>query len=331
MPFQALAMSDIDFLAGVCGPERVCPELPERVRVAVASADEIARIMTYAFERGLPVSQGGRPGWLRPEAAPADGVILDLSAMNRVLELDREHFALTVEPGVLLAEIAGLVEARDCYYPWDPAETTATIAGQINADLGASKRRKDGATRSHILGLEVVLPNGEVMVLGGKDPRTSSGQALKDLIVGSGGGLGIVTRAILKLAPLPRKALKLLVPFPGMDKAMEAVARIVKTRTIPTAIEYMLKDVLLASDQGLGAEYRDRLAEVYLLLTFDGDTHRNLDAAHEQVSRLCLETGALDVLRFASEEQRDEIWKSRAACRETIRTALTPEAVALGA
>jgi len=245
--------------------------------------------------------------------------------------MDREHFALTVEPGVLLAEIAGLVEAKDCYYPWDPAEKTATIAGQINAGLGASRIRKHGATRDHILGLEVVLPNGEIMELGGKDARTSSGHALKELIVGADGSLGIVTRAILKLAPLPRKALKLLVPFPALETAMEAVARIVKARIIPTAIEHMLKEIALGSDQGLGAEYRDRLAEAYLLLTFDGETHPNLEAAREGVTRLCLEAGALDVLAFDSEEHCDEIWKARGACREAIRSALAPEGVALGA
>ena len=331
MSFKALEMSDIAFLAGVCGSERVFPGPQGRVRVAVTGADEIARIMKFAFEQSLPVTQGGRPGWARPEAAAADGIILDLSAMNRVLELDREHFALTVEPGVLLAEIAALVEARDCCYPWDPAEKTATIAGQINAGLGASTIRKHGATRDHILGLEVVLPNGEIMMLGGKDARTSSGHALKDLIVGSDGGLGIVTRAILKLAPLPRKALKLLVPFPALDKAMDAVTRIIKARTLPTSIEHMTREVLLGSDQRPGSEYRDQVAETYLLLTFDGDTHRNLEAAHELVTRLCLEAGALNVLVYASEEQRDEIWKARAACREVIHASLVDEAVALGA
>jgi glycolate oxidase len=340
MAIKAIAQVDVAFLVSVCGPERVFPGraplaalVPDQaengvpgVRVEIASTGEVARILKYAFEKGLPVTQAG--GSLE---APALGVTLDLSGMNRILELDREHLALTVEPGVLLAELSSFVEAREYFYPWDPRGETATIAGQINTNAGTTKALKAGVTRDYVLGLEVVLPNGEIMELGGKDAKTSSGHALKDLIVGSGGTLGIVTRATLKLAPLPRKAVSLLFPFQDFGMAMEAVIKVIKSGTIPTAIEYMRKDVILASGQPMASGLHSQLAQVYLQLAFDGDTHREIEAAHEQVTRLCLEAGALDVLIFDSEDHRDAIWKTRATFLEAIKTSVLPHSVALGA
>ena len=337
MSFKALAMSDMEFLVEVCGPGRVFPgraamvplgqagdEAIPGALVRVTHTAEVARIMKYAFDNDLPVAQAG-PG------APAGGITLDLSAMNRVLELDVEALTLTVEPGVLMADLARQVEAQACFYPSDPADLTATVASQINGNAATPQARDQGTTRAFVLGLEVVLPNGEIMALGGKDPKTSSGHALKELIVGSAGTLGVVTRAILRLAPLPRKAMSLLVPFHAQATAMAAVARIVKAGIMPTAIEFMLRDVVLASDKGLEAAFQEQMAKAYLLLAFDDATHPELGCVRERVSRLCMEAGALNVLVFASEAQRDGIWQARSAFLDTIKASLVQERVALGA
>ena len=329
MSFRALAMAEVEFLRTLCGPGRVFADgvAPAGVRVEVASTTEVARIMKYAFERGIPVTQVERALWGRVEPGAQGGFQLDLSAMTRILELDGERLALTVEPGALLGDIAAFVEDRQFFYPWDPQRAQTTLSSLVNSNAAASPERKDGVTRDHILGLEVVLPNGEIMELGGKDPKNSSGHALKELIVGSGGTLGIVTRAILRLAPLPRKALSLLAPFPDPGTAMGAVARILQAGIIPTAIEHMGK----ASGQAAAPHLAYGLAESYLQLSFDGDSHPDLQATHEQVSRLCLEAGALAVLLFATEERRDAIWAGRALMMETIKTSLRPATVAMGA
>ena len=128
-----------------------------------------------------------------------------------------------------------------------------------------------------------------------------------------------------------RKALSLLVPFQEQATAMAAVARILKAGIMPTAIEFMLRDVILASEKGLEEAFQTQMAKAYLLLAFDGATHPELGCARERVSRLCMEAGALNVLVFDSEAQRDCIWASRSAFLETIKASLIQERVALGA
>jgi len=182
---------------------------------------------------------------------------------------------------------------------------------------------KYGVTRDYVRGLEVVLANGEVMELGGKVVKNSSGYALKDLMVGSEGTLGIVTRATLKLLPLPKKTLSLLVPFPNLEMAIDTVPRIIKSKAIPTAIEYMIRDVILASEQFLGNEFPDNSADAYLLLTFDGNSSEEIETAYEKVAHICLEAGALDVLISNTQERQDSIWKARGAFLEAIKASTT--------
>ena len=348
MSFKAVAMSDMEFLVEVCGAGRVFPgravsaagavtlgqanegQTFAGILIRVANTGEVARVMKYAFEHDLPVFQAD-PSTDWGQAAQTGGFTLDLSAMNHVMEVDVDALTLTVEPGLLMAELASQMEALECFYPCDLADQTATVASQINSNAGTPQAKEQGSTRDFVLGLEVVLPNGEIMELGGKDARTSSGHALKDLIVGSGGTLGVVTKAILRLAPMPRKALSLLVPFQEQATAMAAVARILKAGIMPTAIEFMLRDVILASEKGLEEAFQTQMAKAYLLLAFDGATHPELGCARERVSRLCMEAGALNVLVFDSEAQRDCIWASRSAFLETIKASLIQERVALGA
>ena len=342
MSCKPITLDDVDFLAALCGAGRVVPgraalaafgqgvagiEPPRfEVRVAVGCTAEVAQIMKYAFDRGIAVVPDGRqPEWGQ---APQGGIVLDLSAMNRILELDRQAMALTVEPAALLAEIAGFVEGQECFYPVDPALQATTLAAPIDHNGAAGP---GATTREFVLGLEVVLANGEILELGGKDPLHSSGQGLKDLVIGSGGSLGIVTRATLRLTPLPRKALSLLVPFRDLDTAMAATARMVQPRTLPTAMEYLFRDALLAGAEPLEPGLHDRLAQVYLLLSFDADSHRPLERIRENVTRLCLEAGALNVLLCASERRREEIWRARGAFEAAIRTSLIQDPVALGA
>lgn len=147
--------------------------------------------------------------------------MVDLSGMNRFLELDEENMTLTLEPGVLLMEISKYVEERGLFYPPDPGEKTATIGGNINTNAGGMRAVKYGVTRDYVRGLEVVLADGSIVELGGKVVKNSSGYSLKDLIVGSEGTLGIVTKAILRLLPLPRFKISLLVPFPDLPSAIQ--------------------------------------------------------------------------------------------------------------
>ena len=134
------------------------------------------------------------------------------------MELDEENLTVTVQPGVLLMELAEYVQERGFFYPPDPGEKSATIGGNISTNAGGMRAVKYGVTRDYVRGLTVVLPTGEIVELGGKIVKNSSGYSLKDLIVGSEGTLGVITQAVLKLLPLPSHSVSLLVPFDSMER-----------------------------------------------------------------------------------------------------------------
>jgi glycolate oxidase len=182
---------------------------------------------------------------------------------------------------------------------------------------------KYGVTRDFVRGLEIVLPNGEIMEVGGKVVKNSSGYSLKDLIVGSEGTLAIVTKAVLRLLPLPKKAISLLIPFPNLDTAIETVPKIIKSKSVPTAIEFMQRAAIVAAEEFLGKKFPDNSSDAYLLLTFDGNTKEEVERNYENVANICLEAGALDVYISDTEERQDSIWSARKAFLEAIKASTT--------
>ncbi len=340
MNYKKIDQKDIDFLLSICDKDRVfidkeinedywhdelagierCPE----VLVKVISTDEVSDIMKYAHKNNIPVTPRGQgTGLVGGAVAIYGGIMIDLSKMNKIIEIDEENLTLTVESGVLLMEISKYVESHDLFYPPDPGEKSATIGGNINTNAGGMRAVKYGVTRDYVRGLEVVLPNGEVIETGGKIVKNSSGYSLKDLIVGSEGTLGIVTKAVLRLLPLPKKAISLLIPFPDLSMAIETVPKIIKSKIIPTAIEYMVKDVILASADFLGKTFPDSSADAYLLLTFDGNSKEEVEQSYEKVAHICLESGAYDVLISNTQERQESIWSARGAFLEAIKASTT--------
>jgi len=298
--------------------------MPDIVIQAV-STQEISEVMKYAYENNIPVTPRGSGTGLVGAAVPLKGgIVIDLSRMNKILELDEENLTLTLETGVLLMDIGKYVEEFDLFYPPDPGEKSATIGGNISTNAGGMRAVKYGVTRDYVRGLEVVLPNGDIVELGGKVVKNSSGYALKDLIIGAEGTLGIVTKATLKLLPLPKKALSLLIPFESLERAIETVPKIIKSKSIPTAIEFMQKEAILAAEEFLGKTFPDKSSDAYLLLTFDGNSTEEIEKAYENVANICLEAGALDVFISDTEERQESIWSARGCFLEAIK-ALTSE------
>ncbi len=296
---------------------------PELV-VKVSSTEEVSEIVKYANEHNIVITGRGAGTGLVGAAVPVfGGIVLDLTLMNHILELDEENLTLTVEPGVLLMEISKYVEEHDLFYPPDPGEKTATIGGNISTNAGGMRAVKYGVTRDYVRGLEVVLPNGDIVNFGGKIVKNSSGYSLKDLMVGSEGTLGIITKAILKLIPLPKKAISLLVPFPDLDKAIGTVPKIIKSKSIPTAIEFMQRAAIVSSEEYLGKKFPDNQSDAYLLLTFDGDSKEEIERTYDRVAKICLEEGAIDVLISDTDERQESIWTARGAFLEAIKASTT--------
>lgn len=294
------------------------------VVIKVASTEEVSSIMKYAYENNISVTpRGSGTGLVGASVAIEHGIMIDTTLMNHFLELDEENLTLTVEPGVLLMEISAYVEEKDLFYPPDPGEKSATIGGNISTNAGGMRAVKYGVTRDYVRGLEVVLPNGNVVQLGGKVVKNSTGYALKDLMVGSEGTLGIITKAILKLIPLPKKAISLLIPFPSLEKAIGTVPLIVKSKSIPTAIEFMQREVIIDAEKYLGKKFPDNSADAYLLLKFDGNSTEEIEKAYDSVAKICLEQGAIDILISDTTEREESIWKARGAFLEAIKGSTT--------
>lgn len=340
MPYKTFTDEDYQVLAQLTGDaERVCyQDIKEEyshdelntihsapdIVIQVKSAEEVSKVMAYAYDKEIPVTARGAGTGLVGACVPVKhGIVLDLSQMNQILELDEDNLTVTVEPGVLLMELASFAEEHDLLYPPDPGEKSATIGGNISTNAGGMRAVKYGVTRDFVRELEVVLPNGETATFGGKVVKNSSGLDLKNLMIGSEGTLGIITKAVLKLLPLPKKVISLLVPFPSLEQAIDTVPLIVRSKAEPTAIEFMQKEVILDAEQYLGKKFPDHQADAYLLLRFDGNSTAEVEADYEPVANLCLLKGAKDVLISDTEEREDAIWKARGAFLEAIKGSTT--------
>ena len=294
------------------------------VLIQVLTTEEVSTIMKYAYEKEIPVVvRGSGTGLVGAAVAVEGGIMVDTSSMTKVIELDEQNLTLTVQPGMLLMELQAYVEAAGFFYPPDPGEKSATIGGNISTNAGGMRAVKYGVTRDYVLGLTVVLAGGEVVTLGGKVVKNSSGYALKDLIIGSEGTLAVITEAVLKLLPLPKCSLSLLVPFDSMEAAIECVPKIICSQARPTAIEYMAKETLKFSEDYLGKKFPDSGSPAYLLLTFDGSSENQVQEQYRQTAEFLLGEGALDVFLVDTEERKTSVWGARGSFLEAIKASTT--------
>lgn len=339
--YKKLDNKDIEFLRSIVGSERLfvgdgiskdfshdemgsIHKMPEAM-VEIASTEEVSKIMKYANDNLIPVvARGAGTGLVGASVAIYGGIMLNMSKMKKILELDDENLTLTVEPGVSLKEIAEFLTPHELMYPPDPGEKNAAISGNINTNAGGMRAVKYGVTRDYVRGLEVVLANGTVMEVGEKKAvKNSTGYSLKNIIVGSEGTLAVVTKAILKLIPLPKHVVSLLIPFETLQAAIEVVPKIVKSKAAPTSIEYMEREVILDAEKFLEKKFPDNRADSYLLLTFDGSNMEQIEKDYEAVAEICLANGAVDVLVVDTAERKEAIWAARGAFLEAIKASTT--------
>ena len=338
--YNRVTAADVAALQAICGQtnvlcgEAINPEyahdelgdvraMPEVV-VRVGSTEEVSTVMKLAWEKTIPVTVRGSGTGLVGAAVPIHGgILLETTRMNKILALDPDNLTVTVQPGVLLMELAAFAEENDFLYPPDPGEKSATIGGNISTNAGGMRAVKYGVTRDYVRSLTVVLPNGEVQTFGAAVAKNSSGYSLKDLIIGSEGTLAVICEAVLKLVPLPKVSLSLLVPFPDMKSAIEAVPQIIRSKTTPTAIEYMSRDTILFSESYLGKKFPDTKNDAYILLTFDGNTEGQVNQDLSTVAELCLQLGALDAYIVDTDERKKSVWSARGAFLEAIKSSTT--------
>ena len=279
--------------------------------VFAESTEEVAGVMKYAWANGIPVTPRGAGTNLVGSTVPhGQGIILDLSHMNHILEVDEETFTATVEPGVVLQDFQAHVEAMGLFYPPDPGEKTSTIAGNISTNAGGMRAVKYGVTRDYVRGLEIVLADGRVITCGSKNVKDASGLNLKQLFIGAEGTLGVITKCLLKLIPRPEASLSILVPYADLQTGISSVHAIIKANAGPTAIEFIERSVVELGEKFTGVTFPCPEAQAYILLTFDGLKDQVASSA-ARVQGVAEKTGALDYIELDDPALAADIWKVR--------------------
>ncbi len=293
------------------------------------STEEVSALMKYAYENSIPVTPRGAGTNLVGSTVPhGNGIILDFSLMNRVLEIDEGTFTAVVEPGVVLQDFQKLVESKGLFYPPDPGEKLATIGGNISTNAGGMRAVKYGVTRDYVRGLELVLADGRVITTGSKNVKDASGLSLKHLIVGSEGTLAVITKCILKLIPKPEKSLSVLVPFPDLNTGIAGVLSIIRANANPTAIEFTERTVVELGEKFTGLKFPVPEAGAYIILTFDGMENSVRESA-ELVRSVALKAGVLDYITLEDPEQAANIWKIRGCLVKAVEAVSEQEPVDL--
>ena len=296
---------------------------PEAVLLA-QNTDEISAVLRYCCQKGIAVTpRGAGTGLCGGCVAVRGGIVLSTERMKRVLEVDEKNMTATVEPGVLLMEFPKALEGTGLFYPPDPGEKTATMGGNAMTNAGGMRAVRYGVTRDYVLGMEVVLSSGEILTLGGKNVKTSSGYSLIDLLVGSEGTLGILTKLTVKLIPEPKANISLLIPFDDLDTCIGAVQAVLGCGCEPTAVEFMEREVIACAETYLGKQFPDASADAYLLVRLDGASVEALRPAMDRLTDLALSIGARDVLLADTDERKESIWNARGAFLEAIKNSTT--------
>ena len=297
--------------------------MPE-VSVDALSTEEVAGIVKVCYEHNIPVTTRGAGTGLVGGCTPiCGGVVICTTKMNKILSYDLDNFAVTVQPGVLLQDLADDALAHGCMYPPDPGEKLATLGGNVATNASGMRGVKYGATRDYVKAMTVVLPTGEVTRFGATVSKTSSGYSLLNLMIGSEGTLGIITELTLKLIPAPQATVSLIVPFEDLAACISTVPKFKMNHFNPQAIEFFEKEILVTSEEYLGKQVFPRKVEgtevgAYLLITFDGDSQDEMDDLVERAAEMLLEEGALDVLVADTPPKLKDAWAARSSFLEGI-------------
>lgn len=286
--------------------------------VFAISTREVSEVLTYAYDNEIAVTPRGAGTNLVGATVPVKGgIILDLSRMNRILELDTDTMTVTVEAGILLRDLQSFVEERGLFYPPDPGEKASSIGGNISTNAGGMRAVKYGVTRDYVRGLEVVRSDGTVLTVGSKNVKDTTGLPLKHLFIGSEGTLGVITKCILRLVPKPEAALSVLIPYPDLSTGIASVRTILQSNVNPTAVEFLERSVVKLGEDYSGVTYPRPDAGSYILLSFDGfadEVERNA----ARVAKLVEKDGALDYVILRDKTYSDDIWKVRGALVKAV-------------
>ena len=316
----------------------VAAQTPAAV-VRPGTAAEVSAVLRAAASHGMPVTPRGTGTGLSGASIPRpDGLVVSFERMNRIIEIDTENHVAVVQPGVTLAQLDEATADAGLMYPVYPGEYGASLGGNVATNAGGMRAVRYGVTRTQVLGLEAVLPSGEVIRTGGKLTKASTGYDLTQLIIGSEGTLALVTEATLRLYPRAPHQATVLAPFGSVDEVAHAVPKVVATGVGPLILEYIDALTMAAIthaqelDLGIPAEIKDS-AQAYLLVMLESRDSERLDGDVEEVATQLSELGAVDVYvlpgpaaRRLVEAREKAFWTAKAIGANDIVDVVVPRA-----
>ena len=289
-----------------------------------STAEEISAIMKICNEHKIPVTPRGGGTGLSGGALPhMGGVLLSVERMNKIISIDERNLQVITEPGVITEVLQDAVKARGLFYPPDPSSRgTCMIGGNIAENSGGPKAVKYGVVKDYVLNLEVVLPTGEIMWTGANVLKNATGYNLTQLMIGSEGTLGIVTKAVFKLIPLPKYDLLMLVPFKKAENACASVSAIFMAGYTPSAMEFMERDALeyvMRFVDNTSVPLDDDV-QAHLLIEVDGNDIDVLMKDMEGISEIVMQFDCGDILFADDEQQKAALWKLRRRVGEAVKS-----------
>ena len=291
------------------------------------STEEVSAILRVCYDNNIPVTPRGAGTGLVGGCVPlCGGVVLCTTRMNKILSYDMNNLVVHIQPGVLLCDLAADALTHGLMYPPDPGEKTATVGGNVSTNAGGMRAVKYGVTRDYVRGLEVVLADGTVMQVDGKQVKDASGLSLKHLLIGSEGTLAVITKCLLRLVPKPEASLSVLVPYADLKTGIQSVLTILRANANPTAVEFMERKVVALGERFCGVSYPRPDAGSYILLTFDGRSEE-VTANAARVRSLALQNGALDFIELSDARQCADIWRVRGALVKAVEAVSEQEPV----
>ncbi len=296
---------------------------PPNVVVKPANALEISEIMKLANEYKIPVTPiGGRTGLSGGALSIHKGIGLSTERLNTILQIDEQNLQVITEPAVITQVLREAVAEKNLFYPPDPSsQGSCWIGGNVAENAGGARAVKYGVTKDYVLNLEVVLPNGEIIWTGANTLKNSTGYNLTQLMVGSEGTLGIITKIVMKLLPKNTNNVLMLVPFYKAEEACEAVSAIFRAGIVPSALEFMERDAIdwvLKFVDGLNVQVSDAI-QAHLLIEVDGNYPDILFQEAEKIMNV-VEQFQIDEVLFAdTEDQKNALWKMRRSVAEAVK------------
>lgn len=341
MSFKVIENEDLDFFNDVLGENFVVTDLDRlkgnshdetedlsflpQVILLPHNTSEIQKILSYCNENNICVTPRGAGTGLSGGSIPfKGGVSLDMKRMNRIINIDEENFQVITQPGVITEELQNAVEAKELFYPVDPASKgSCFIGGNVGENSGGPRAVKYGTVKDYVLALEVVLSDGRVIRTGTRTLKDATGYDITRLIVGSEGTLAVITEITLKLIPFPKKRLLMSIPFTSEKNATRAVNYILKRGVTPSALEFMEREGLKRSSEylkeaSINIEIPERV-EAHLLVEVDGndtdDLYHDAEIISEAVSTLTDE----NISVAESTQEQDSLWKLRRVVGEAVK------------